>query len=317
MDMEELSELLSNMTNFTNVIEETPEVAAVMLIHEIVYFIICLIGTVADIVIIYIISRYKNMKKPVNLYILNWIISDAINILVEPYFYQIISVVDNISLGNGFVCMFLSGSGILRNVSLGFILVLLLQWFFARTRHDVFEKHSIVVITLVWVVIGLVQLVATSVYCLGYSHYITSHDIIYFVGNLVLLVMLIIVHCMRRCANPFSDTSSLPIALITGFVSCWIPVIIIGMIFGLFLSYNSKIAYYLDAIGLCIGNSYPLVMFYLFYKIDKNFSTCLMRILRRSHDHDDGTTCFEEMEEEPPADPNINNRVGMQSIQKP
>lgn len=317
MDMEELSELLTNMTNFTNVIEQTPEVAAVMLIHEIVYFIICLIGTVADILIIYIISRYKNMKKPVNLYILNWIISDAINILVEPYFYQIISVVENISLDTGFVCMFLSGSGILRTVSLAFILVLLLQWFLAKSKYDLFERHSVVVIALVWMVFGLAQMVATSVFCLGYGHYLTLHDIIYFIGNLVLLIMIGVVHCMRRCANPFSDTSSLPIALITGFVSCWIPVIIIGIIFGLFTSYNSKAAYYLDAIGMCIGNAYPLVMFYLFYKIDKNFSTCLMRILRRSHDHDDGTTCFEEMEEEPTTDlPNANNRVGMQSIQK-
>lgn len=260
---------------------------------ECLKFLICMIGTSVDFIMVYIIFKYKNMKKPINIYIMNWLISDSLFIFADPTEYRLYSVLRGSETSREAMCILFSCTLIIRTVNIMLMLLLLLQWFFERTKIEIFEKHCYKIAAGVWI-FGLISLILRCTSCV--------HEILYAdIGNLFLaffmlflLICLSIIHCMTRCSNPFTDGASVSIAMITSFILCWFCVDMAGILFRIV---NHEIFTALLFLGEMFIYLYPLLLFYLFYKLDPMFAVCA-RILFRMTQPEEIIATFEELEED-------------------
>lgn len=264
------------------------------LLHlEIILYIICVFGTIVDLLIIYIISKYKNMRKPVNIYIMNWLICDAMIILVDPAEFRIASILESLGLERRAICALFTINTVIRTSCTFFMLVLLFQWFFEKTKIEIFDKHCRKIVITVWVFF-LVETIGMCDSCLGDRNYEHLAGFLLIISYLLFIICLMVIHCMRRCANPFSSSSSLPIALISSYVLSYILPFFGGIVY-MFVRRN-KVATYIYSFVYISVYLYPLIIFYLFYKIDKKFGLCLRVLLGKSNS-DEINTCFEDMDD--------------------
>lgn len=286
MDYEDLDyEIINSTVNRTEYDYTSTPVEIAL---EVVEFSVCFVGTAVDILMIYIILRYKNMKKPVNVYIMNWLICDSLFILAEPSEYRLFMLMRGLNTKREIICVMLTTMMIIRTLDIIFMLVIMFQWFFDKTKILVFERYPYRIILGAWI-FGLIEFIFSVISCFDNKERMISYleDKILFFLIIIFMLCFLRIHCLRRCANPFSSTSSLPVALLSGFVLSWTAMIILT-IFSQFHSHELfRSIYYLGQ--FCIS-LYPILMFYLFYKIDPQFATCTRILFKCSRSEEVATS---------------------------
>lgn len=283
MDYEDF---LANDTDNTN--DYLYEASAIEIAFEVLQFVICSIGTTVDILMIYIILHYKNMRKPVNIYILNWLITDAMLVLFDPAEYRLYMILEGFKASKEVFCLMHMSVTNIRTQVLLFMLVLAFHWFFNNTKVTLFERHCGKVVAAVWT-FGFIQFLVVSMPCFVANMPGYLGDMFQAFMLLVFIICLVTIHCMRRCANPFSKTSSLSVAVSTSFALAWIAMLIMAVLFRYIDSEFSIVIFYRGQVFLYL---YPLVIFYLFYRIDPKFAACTKMLFRRS---EDPNACFEDI----------------------
>lgn len=285
MDYEELYEDPNNLT--VTEIESMDYTPPIEIALEVIQFLVCLTGTAIDILMIYIILRYKNMKKPVNIFIMHWLICDALFILAEPAEYRLFMLMQGLNAKREIICVMSATMMIVRTLDVLFMLVIMFQWFFEKTSIVVFDRQPYRIVSGIWI-FGLVEFVLITISCFHKIYHIT------YIENKILLILIIIfilcfvkIHCLRGCANPFASASSLPVALISGFVLCWVFMIVITIIYVFDPDRVLKPLYYFGQFSIYL---YPILMFYLFYKLDPQFATCTKILFRCSRSEEVATS---------------------------
>lgn len=240
---------------------------------EVLKLLVCFIGASTDIIMIYIILKSKNLKKYTSIYIINWLIADALLILVKPAEYDVVTYLDIVHANQSYICIFHSLSSIIRSVELVSILVLIFQCLFDKSVVTMFDSQSMRVVSIVWF-LGLLEAIFVGYTCL-YSVYHTNF------GNIILPILLIILinsflvlHCRLGCTNPYN--SSLVVSLITTYISWWSMVSVLAIINAVLQIHFVMLIYEFVIIFVYL---YPIIMFYVFYKIDKDFEICLRYLL--------------------------------------
>lgn len=253
----------------------------------------CFIGTAVDILMIVIIGKYKNLKKPLNIYIMNWLICDGMFILLDPLEYRIYSILARLEAERETLCIFFSCITIIRTLSIMFMILLLLQWIFDRTKIEVFERHCWKFVAGVWI-IGLLETILEVTACTLEHVYSYFSDVFALIAMLFLLISIVVIHCMRKCSNPFNDSTSLSVALITSFLLSWASVIFLSILFHSIQHVIIRVIFYSGQLLIYL---YPLLMFYLFYKLDPMFAVCV-RLLFRLPKPEEAIATFEELDDE-------------------
>lgn len=243
---------------------------------EVFKLLVCFIGASADISIIYIILKSKNLQqRHTDIYIINWLIADALLILVKPAEYDVVTYLDRVHANQDYICIFHSFSAIVRSVELVSMLVLLFQCLFDKSVVTVFDSHPLRMISTVWG-LALLELIFISYTCL-YSPYHTNFGSIIIPILLIILInTFLVVHCRLGCANPYK--TSLVVSLITAYVTWWSIVSVLAIINGLLQVHFVMVLYEIAMVTVYL---YPLILLYLFYKLDKDFEICLRFLINK------------------------------------
>lgn len=282
MDYDLIANLSWNVTFNTDI---APDESMSMIFHEIVFSVICLVGIIADGLIIYILQRFKNMQSSTNVYIVNWLISDAVYLLLTPCFYRIFSALEDLFIGEEIVCISFEFASVLQITSIVFIGVLCINWFL--TVYTVrFGRFSRIVVVGVWLA-AAASIVTFSSFCVQQLYSLYSHYILFF-GYAALMCTVAAMHVARYTTRwcDAHDKLRLNLTLVTVYVICWFPSWLCLLIASVIESY--LLLYYLSIIAACLGYLNPLVNVYVFAKVNKNFRMCLLQVFRFVHrDYDD------------------------------
>lgn len=264
------------------------------LIMGIFKVVICIVGTLVDGLIIYIIMKYKNMQKPANIYIMNWLIADAMFVLVDPAEYHLVAMLKHFTVNASHICLFFSLSLIIRTLNVFFMLLMMFQWFFEDSAENLFDKHCHKLVLSVWAS-GIIGILVVTHSCLTTFYHSTIGDVGLALVVFVFTICLFVIHCKRRCTNPFSRNSSLSIALISSFCLCWSGLTIIMMFYA--ANKDSNVITWIYYVSSIVVYMYPLLCLYLFYKIDKKFAICWKLLFGYEDNQDEASTNFDEEEE--------------------
>ncbi|XP_017784258.1 PREDICTED: somatostatin receptor type 1-like [Nicrophorus vespilloides] len=255
----------------------TPEESMSMILHEIVFSIICLVGIVADGLIIYILNRLKNMKGATNVYIINWLISDTFYLILTPCFYRIFSALEDLFIGEEIVCVSFEMASMLQVTTIAFIGVICMNWYL-----DVFEvrvpsgRLYPYVILVVWLM-AFSGIVTLSSLCIEFKYSLISHYLLFF-GYAALMVLVLSMHWTRYVTKDRPhEMFNMNLNLVSVYVICWFPSWICLLVS---VAENYSVLYYLSIVAACLGYLNPLFNLYIFARCNRNFRMCLLQIFR-------------------------------------
>lgn len=242
------------------------------LFFNLAILVICIVSTSINILILKTISKYKDKKRPINIYLHNFLICDIIYIVANTIEYQMRSNSLH-DFSSEISCITLSFANTVRSIDILFFLMLIYQWFFEKTRVTLFETYPQFISLCLWCLLFLqiTTLLTTCSINLNLHYGENSLGLAITLFEIFLCVFMII----RKCANPFSKIfGSLAIAVTNALPIFWTIPLLTGFIASHF-NLNSELARaVIQAINMSVF-LYPLITFCMFYRMDKKFKTGL------------------------------------------
>ncbi|XP_049823512.1 kappa-type opioid receptor-like [Aethina tumida] len=248
--------------------------------------VLCILAAVADCLIIYVILKYDEMRTHVNLYLLNWCIS---NLLVLP----IVPVSMNVSV-IGFIseevlCLMFESLLVVMSGNLLFVAVTLVDWYLmtygTQNCFIKFKKSAVFVCFTVWIVILAFGFLSVSL-CLHDISFPLS-AIMFLLTYFFVFVTIILIHVLRLVKKNFSNVVMEKDIFILKLVSWYFLAWLLNwfLLFGQIIIRRTHMS--LEYFSFYLGFSYPLIMLYLLYHDDKTFKKCFRHMCGHKDEPDD------------------------------
>lgn len=263
--------------NYTFDEEIMPGRSAADIAREIVFIIFCLVGVCADAAIIFNILRLQRVRTVPNILLANWAIADLCSLLVAPSGYELIHVLENISMSPEFLCGLQHFGSVLHLTVVVFVMIISADWFieaYFPIKSETIRNYHRYVIGATWITSLLFCGVNTGI-CLSGRN--TRFAVYLLYSSFWLLLAITIALQSSRAVRKYLlkrpvDCPSLMLTLATAFAGSWLLSYITAWI-----SYNMVIQ--TIAVGMVFSNS--IVNFTILYLLDKDFQSCLLQALKR------------------------------------
>lgn len=278
MDYENVEDVSNSTSTYGD--NKTSNEYLKVLPHEIAITVLCFIGLCTNVVIIYIIVKFKHMRTVPNMMLENWIIADICALLVTPSTYRIIFVVANFKLSPSFLCSLLNLLTVFRILEISFGTVIVIDWitnvYFPKISEGI-KLYYRRIITCLW--IGAILFAGASVdLCINYIFYFNIPEVTELVFYSTLLLLVFIAHCIRgvfKCRKKPLEQSTHMLTLVTSLVVTYF----LAFVFTVFFI-HSVLAIFV----VCLVYLSSIFTFLILYFTNKEFQGCLHQIFKRSHD---------------------------------
>lgn len=268
-------ELLTNTSDFY---EEVKGNYKNFLAREIIFSIFCVIGICADVIIIYSIFHFKQIRTVSNIFIANWAIADLSSLVITPSAYRLISVIEAFSLSIKFECILYEVGTLMHIAVLIFVSLLLVDWCLSVYFYNLYKEYKLYykrVIGIIWIVIILPNCIAVGM-CLGDSFMLTDTIFVY-IFCFVLLALLIIqmINIVLRIKKIVLRSNNMSLTLATTYIV--VLTISICIVFSInYMSYG-----FLSILVNCAIFSNSIVNLAILFYFDKDFQACVNQIFKK------------------------------------
>lgn len=217
-----------NMTDLANASEGiTPERSRKDISHEIVFLICCTAAFVADVLIIFTILRFRQMRNVRNLLIANWAVVDLCALVVTPTGYRIFSIFSNFSISSRAQCILFELGAACHYMVVLCVLIVLIDWFIAAYFLNTSRKlrsYYKILLGLTWGLFILIVILYTYGCKNEWNHYFI-HTFVTFLTLCSVTLFTIILHILigvQKCRKKPLEHPRLSLHLGTCFIMCYI-----------------------------------------------------------------------------------------------
>lgn len=269
MDYDEALEVLTqNETEFYSL---SPELETKILILSTAKLIASTIGFLTDLFIIFIIYKCRSSRTPATLYIMHWLITDALVLFFDPAEYHLYRAIQHYNLPRPYICVIFSSNINARIAEVVFGTIIMMHVYFEHQSLQFFRAHCKKIIASVWIFTFLV-VVGVNISCTLTDYDQAFASLVLGVCSSVGLVLFVGVHMKRRFANPYvkGDDVSVALALVTTYFFCWVLYLLLtGAARLMFITFHTEMMmeFFRNIIYL-----YPLLFLYLLLLLDPKFS---------------------------------------------
>lgn len=265
----------------------------------------CTMAILMDALMIYTISKCKNMRQPDNLYMKCWLICDLLYLFLGIINAKLIAVYD----ARDYAGIMASVPTIFRLMGIGFVILILFFWCYGWRQLPIFKIHynKLMLGVLFFGMINLLIVVYSCVWNRG-DKYI--YEFIFLCTDFYAIGMIFSISCcIRGFVSPFAKTSPLTIALCTSFILLRIILKLVGYALYQFIEDDHSSLIWSIIFEQVLNYSYPFIVMCLFYNVDPKFGICLRYIFRRPLTEEEVQECNADLKATEAAEDNANNKV--------
>lgn len=269
--------------DFDYEVTETEEILKPINFEDLLFFIAFLFGILSDLMIIYCILRYKQMRTKTNLCILNWSIASCLTLLTQSRSYKLISHTFGLVVYSKLLCYTLEYQTIFHVGCSMFMMLLSIDY--------IFNKFNLRQLNLTFIIIwsGIIGIVVVST-VLCANGLIVPYSAIILLCTFFLFLVCILIKC-RTYGNTNNVTERVKICLCTCFLIYWL---LVWITLAANIIIYTNILKNIHILLFLLIYTYPLFNLILLISIDKNYKLCLLQLLRCSNQYVEATICYKE-----------------------
>jgi hypothetical protein len=232
--------------------------------------IVTLLSIVADVLIIYVIAKFKNLRTTINLYILNWRICNVLFLTLSPANFTVLALLEFIYVD--VACVWYGEILVTFTGNFTFAIALTLDWCILNYASPAFalkiQSYYKVNVTLLWLLTASLSIfVCFDCTLVIFTHWISLLQPGYF-------IIILIVHFVRFVKLKTSNSrekSNLVLILVSLYFLFWVPSYVMHCI----KLFGSDQSIYPEIVVFChlIAYSYSLMLILLLYLYDRNFQS--------------------------------------------
>lgn len=275
-----------NMTNYANTSEPiTPERSRKDISHEIVFLICCTIAFIADVLIIFTILRFKQMRNVRNLFIANWAAIDVCSLVVTPTGYRILSIFSNFSISSRAKCILFELGAASHYMVIICVFIVLLDWFiaayFLNASRKIRSYHKIF-LGLTWGVFILIVIL----YCYGckngwYNYFLHTFATFFTLCGVTLFIIILhIINGVQKCRKKPLEYPKLGLHLGTCFIMCYIMAVANIFLVDFLRMYHPFFAIISACFVFCNGIANLIVLYFC----DTHFQAHFLQVIKCKFD---------------------------------
>ncbi|RZB41625.1 7tm 1 domain containing protein [Asbolus verrucosus] len=256
---------------------------------------ITLVAIVADVLIIYVIARFKNLHTTTNIYILNWSLCNVLFLILSPINFTVLAFLEYVS--REITCVWFGEILITLTGNFIFALALTFDWytlnFCSQSLFVKIRRYYKFEIMSIWIIIVLL-----SFYICFHCILPIMHEWIFIVVT-VSFVFMFIIQIVRliklKTSSVIDEKSKLTLILVSSYFLCWVPNYVLHSI-KTFNDDDDVIAPELLVLCFLIGYLNPIIFILLLYYYDKKFKSSFKTLCNYSNETNELGSSFESID---------------------
>ncbi|KAJ3622069.1 hypothetical protein MTP99_002598 [Tenebrio molitor] len=256
--------------------------------------IVTLLSIVADVLTIYLIAKFKNLRTTVNLYILNWRICNVLFLTLSPINFIVLAFVEYVY--KDIICVWFGEILVTLTGNFMFAIALTLDWCILNYASQSFalkvRSHYKVNLALLWLLMALLSVVICF-HCV----YISLIEWTFVVVT-TFFIFILIVHIFRlfklRTSSSNDEKSNLVLILVSLYFLVWVPNYVVHSI----KTFDSERFIYSEffIFSSLIGYSYSLILILFLYLYDRNFQSSFKTLCNYASQTSDTGSSYESID---------------------
>lgn len=242
---------------------------------EIPTSIVAILSSIANVLIIFMTIRFRELHTRPYFYLANWCLCNFGITATTHTVWNILGVAEIVS--NTCFCIWIQITFAFVFGNLMFVVGLSLDWYIVTFSNQSYcalkcRRHYKLIAIVIWV-LTLLLLVKSVLYCLNLISIpllIFLACLAYFSVTVVILIISILRMIKLRVSSVVVEKSNVEFKIALSHLLCWLPNVIFIICHAIF-----RLTIIFEYISYIIWYSNACVVFFILYRYDENFRTCL------------------------------------------